>query len=56
MAKHEDGRLSRGMGGGVAKHEDGRLSKGEWVAKLVARLHDLWVRIQISLKNHKWVT
>ncbi len=35
------------------------ITKEEWVAKSVARqlaTAALWVRIQTSLKNHKWAT
>jgi hypothetical protein len=38
---------------------DGWLSREGWVAKSVARqlaTAVLWVRIQTSLKNHKWAT
>jgi hypothetical protein len=53
-----DGWLS--LEGWVAKSQrDGWLSREGWVAKSVVRqiaTAVLWVRIQTSLKNHKWAT
>ncbi len=45
--------------GWVAKQEGWVAKKEGWVAKSLARqlaTAVLWVRIQTSLKNHKWAT
>jgi hypothetical protein len=44
---------------GWLRERDGWLSREGWVAKSVARqlaTAVLWVRIQTTLKNHKWAT